>query len=90
MSFNPKFANSKFTYISIDKFLQTFKKNNPNENIIKTKQALLYFKELKLNGETCSCGNPIWIVGSAFSGKGCFTCITGESDCSNDYEIKIN
>jgi len=35
MSFNPKFAHSKFSQISIDKFLQAFKKINPNENIIK-------------------------------------------------------
>jgi uncharacterized protein len=23
-----------------------------------------------------------------YDGKGCFTCITGESDCSDDYEIE--
>ena len=52
------------------------------------KKDLLYFKQLKLKGEKCICGNPIWIIGSAISGKACFTCITGERDFSDAYEIE--
>ena len=37
---------------------------------------------------TCTCGNPIWAVGSAACGSSmCFTCITGEADCSGDFEV---
>ncbi len=49
------------------------------------KRNLEEFKKRKIQGELCNCGNPIWIIGSAITGKGCFTCITGESDCSDDY-----
>jgi hypothetical protein len=30
---------------------------------------------------------PIWALGSAIAGRGCFTCITGESSPTGDYEI---
>jgi len=46
------------------------------------------FKKRKTQGELCDCGNPIWIIGPAITGKGCFTCITVESDCSDDYEAE--
>ena len=39
------------------------------------------------NGTTCHCGNPIWVIGSAFVGNACFTCITGEAYPDGDYEI---
>ena len=39
------------------------------------------------NGIKCSCGNDIWVIGSAISGNACFTCITGESFPTDEYEI---
>jgi hypothetical protein len=39
-------------------------------------------------GETCHCGEPIWVIGSAEVGNTCFTCCTGESDPSHDYELE--
>ncbi|MGE4541145.1 MAG: hypothetical protein AB7D35_07780, partial [Bacteroidales bacterium] len=36
----------------------------------------------------CSCGNDIWVIGSASVGNSCFTCITGESYPTDDYEIE--
>jgi hypothetical protein len=38
-------------------------------------------------GARCQCGEPIWVIGSAEVGHMCFTCITGESDPSGDYEV---
>jgi hypothetical protein len=38
-------------------------------------------------GARCHCGEPIWVIGSAEAGHACFTCITGEADPSEDYEI---
>jgi hypothetical protein len=29
----------------------------------------------------------IWALGSAIAGRGCFTCITGESSPTGDYEM---
>jgi hypothetical protein len=79
---------NNFKKISVESFIKLFRKSNPTENIEELKSQLNYFKTLKRKGENCKCGNPIWIIGSAISGKGCFTCITGESYSDNDYEIK--
>jgi dihydrofolate reductase len=35
-------------------------------------------------GKRCSCGAPIWVIGSSQTGHMCFTCITGETDASDD------
>ncbi len=88
MTFKPKYANFKFTKISVDSFIEKHKTSNPNSDIVELKKDLLYFRQLKEDGEVCKCGDQIWIIGSAFSGKGCFTCITGDTDFSDDYEIE--
>lgn len=88
MSFNPSFETNRFKKISINAFVDKYKKSNPGADTGELKKNLTNFKKLKSKGETCSCGNPIWIIGSAIAGQGCFTCITGESYSENDYEIK--
>ena len=88
MNFKPKFANHKFKKISVDFFIEKYKMNNPKEDLEKLRNDIQYFKELKIGGAKCNCGNSLWVIGSAISGKGCYTCITGESDYSNDYEIE--
>ena len=87
MNSKSKFSDNRFNKISIDGFLDQFKKNNKNTDLSSLKKDLLYFKGLNEKEAQCSCGNAIWIIGSAIVGKGCFTCITGEADTSNDYEI---
>jgi len=77
-----------FQKISIDEFVALTIKSNPDLKAVELKKDLEEFKKRKTQGELCDCGNPIWIIGSAITGKGCFTCITGESDCSDDYEIE--
>lgn len=42
-----------------------------------------------INGVKCSCGNDIWVIGSAAVGNSCLTCITGESEPTDDYEIDL-
>lgn len=43
----------------------------------------------KQNGAKCEvCGQSIWALGSAACGSNmCFSCITGEADASEDYEL---
>jgi hypothetical protein len=41
----------------------------------------------KKDGKKCDCGNEIWAIGSAAVYHACFTCLTGEADSSEDYEI---
>jgi len=78
-----------FSPISIDDFIKSYKKNNPNESIKNLREVLSAVVEDKNNGAVCNqCKQPIWAVGSAIVGwNGCFTCISGEADNSEDYEI---
>jgi len=78
-----------FVPISINDFLVSYKKTNPNENHQDFKQNLEQTVTAKKDGAECmQCGQPIWAIGTAIVGwNGCFTCITGESDSSEDYEI---
>jgi len=75
--------------ISIEKFTERFVRENKGEDkqqvIINLKNAL----NRKENGATCIvCNQPIWAIGSAITGTDmCFSCTTGESDSSEDYEI---
>lgn len=52
-----------------------------------TPRDLAYFIEAAKSGGACdSCGEPAWRYGGCGL---CFTCTTGESDPSADYELKI-
>ncbi len=76
-----------FLPIMIDKYVEKHLKSNPTENKKdlrnRLNSALLAYK----NGERCTCGNDLWVIGSATVGNSCFTCITGESNPTDDYEI---
>ena len=76
-----------FQPISIDKYVALHLKNNPLENEKELRKNIQRAIEDYQNGAKCSCGNDIWILGSAFTGNSCFTCITGESNPKDDYEI---
>lgn len=75
--------------ISIEEFAKKYVKSNPEENLKDVISWLKNAVKRKKAGATCShCGASIWAVGSAVSGfDGCFTCITGEHDESEDYEV---
>jgi hypothetical protein len=49
------------------------------------KTDVAYYRKLVASGGVCeNCDNPVW----RFAGTGlCFTCTTGESDSSEDYEL---
>lgn len=76
-----------FTSISFENYIALHLKNNPsaNEDALRTNlQAAL---DDYHNGNKCSCGNDIWVIGSAAVGNSCFTCITGEKYPNAEYEI---
>jgi len=75
--------------ISIDRFAKMTVKSNPDEKLADLKQRLREAVARKKAGARCwQCGQPIWTIGSAIVGHdGCFTCITGEADPSDDFEI---
>ncbi len=76
-----------FIGISIEAYIKIHLKNNPNENPDDLKVSLSRALSDYENGIRCSCGNDIWVIGSAAVGNSCFTCITGESHPTDDYEI---
>ena len=80
-----------FNFISTEDFLKDFKKNNPEADITALRKGLLEIGQRKLDGAACAvCGQPIWIVGSVTVGwDACFSCVTDNSNNSNDYEIDL-
>ena len=53
-----------------------------------SRQTEQYFKDLsdRLEGVQCSnCSNKVWKMADLDM---CFSCVTGETDASNDYEIE--
>ena len=76
-----------FKKITIEKYIKLHLKNNPTENKADLEKRLKSALADYQTGIKCSCGNDIWVVGSAIVGNNCFTCITGESTPTDDYEI---
>lgn len=76
-----------FIPISIDKYVKIYLKSNPSEKEKDVREFLKSALADYHNGVKCSCGNDLWVIGSAAVGNGCFTCITGESHPTGDYEI---
>lgn len=78
-----------FSPISIDKFIEMSVKSNPGTSKKELKSSLMESVDLKLKGAKCDvCGSSIWAIGTSIVGwNGCFTCITGEVDNSEDFEI---
>ena len=67
----------------VDRHLQANPHDRREEVLANVQRALRAYH----GGVRCLCGNPIWVVGSAMAGNACFTCITGETDPSGDFEI---
>jgi hypothetical protein len=80
-------SKAGFVPISIEAYVEKHLAANPDEdraNITKRlRQALKAYKR----GERCRCGGPLWVIGSAASEYGCFTCITMEAKPDSDFEI---
>jgi hypothetical protein len=76
-----------FVPITFDDYIKKHMEANPSDKEIELRKNLKSALKDFRNGEKCSCGNDIWVIGSASVGNGCFTCITGESNPTGDYEI---
>ena len=76
-----------FVPITIEAFIKRHLKDNPDTDVPALKQQLQHALDRFRAGEKCACGEDIWVIGSAFMGKACFRCITGESPQGEDYEI---
>lgn len=76
-----------FKGISLEDYIRMHLKSNPGENKEELENRLVKASMDFKNGIKCSCGNDIWVIGSASVGNACFTCITGESYPNNDFEL---
>ncbi len=76
--------------ISVDDYIKKLAATNTDLDINSLRESLIDAEKAKKNGAVCTiCGNPIWAAGSAVVGwNGCFTCISGEADDSEDYEVE--
>jgi len=81
---------SRFIAIALDDYIEKHLRANPEVSREGIKARLEFAIAAHRAGKRCSCGAEIWIVGSAEAGLSCFTCITGETHPSNDYEITTN
>ena len=79
-----------FVPISIDDFIKSYKENNPHEDTKNLRDNLVATVQCKELGAECNqCGQPIWAIGTTIVGwNGCFTCISGKANNSEDYEIE--
>lgn len=76
-----------FTPISIARYVKLHAASNPGTDVVELSRHLRQLLEAKAAGELCQCGEPIWVIGSAQVGFGCFTCITGDAVPACDYEV---
>src|SRR5208283_817003 len=76
-----------FIPIGVKEYVKLHMKINPDENPADLLRRFRTGIGDALAGARCHCGEPIWGIGSVSSGHACFTCITGEADPSEDYEI---
>jgi hypothetical protein len=76
-----------FVPIKIPDYVRLHLRNNRGETADAVTKRLQSALDAYQAGSRCHCGAPIWVIGSAEAGNACFTCITGESDPSEDYEI---
>ena len=76
-----------FVPIALEEFVRLHLQTNRSENAAQLIAGLKKALHARDNGVLCRCGEPIWVIGSAVTGNACFTCITGESDPSGDYEV---
>ena len=76
-----------FTPIRLRDYVRVHLKANRGEKEADVVARLQETLKAYQAGERCACGEPRWVIGSAEVGHMCFTCITGEADPSDDYEI---
>jgi hypothetical protein len=76
-----------FVPIMMARYVELHLAANPGTDREQVTTRLSGAVEASKSGTRCRCGSPIWVIGSAEAGIGCFTCLTGEATPDGDYEI---
>jgi hypothetical protein len=82
--------SNNFVPIRLENYVEQHLRTNPGTDRKDLIRRLQYAIDAHKKGTLCRCGNPLWIIGSAEAGLGCFTCITTEAVPNNDYEIQLD
>jgi hypothetical protein len=77
-----------FKPISIKDYTRKHIESNPGAKEAEVRAQLDHALKDYQSGVRCSCGEPIWVIGSSQTGNMCFTCITGDPCPDSDYEIR--
>ena len=78
-----------FTPIKLHDYVELYLRANPDAVRAEVIQQLQSAIGAVRAGARCQCGAPIWIIGSAQTGLGCFCRITGQPEPDRDYEINV-
>lgn len=77
-----------FIPIEFENYIERHLEINPNDDPSELRASLLSMLQAFQNGTKCSCGKPLWVIGSAISGRhACFSCLSGEPSPDDDYEL---
>jgi hypothetical protein len=76
-----------FTPISKQEYVALHLMNNPSTNEAELRNNLDNTLTDFNNRIKCSCGKDIWVIGSASLGNGCYSCLTGETLPTDNYEL---
>ncbi len=70
--------------MSYGEFVYVTPEEAVKKNIIEGTTLEEYQRLAAVEGECDVCGQPVWKL---LNNDMCFSCTTGEADCSDDYEI---
>lgn len=76
-----------FTPISKQEYVALHLMNNPSTNEAELRNKLDRVLSDFNEGIKCDCGSPLWVIGSASLGMGCYSCLTGEELPTENFEI---
>ncbi len=73
--------------VSVEQFIKQYLRNNADAKPDVVRKGIEDALAAWRQGVHCSCGNPLWVAGSAVAGYGCFRCITGSDRPDGDPEL---
>jgi hypothetical protein len=76
-----------FVPIQLEDYVEKYLACNPGSKRSEVRARLESALDDYKAGARCQCGSRIWVIGSAEVGHACFTCITGQAESDEDYEI---
>ncbi len=74
--------------VPIDEAARLFVEINEGYEEERVREALREMATRRDRGETCFCGNPIWVM--CFELTMCFACVTGTATAKDDIDVVLS